>query len=60
MVYRMNIESVARNILRNIIVIWIFSHIYWLECDDDDDDDNDDDDDGKDFCINDCVYIYSL
>ena len=52
----MIIVNVARNILRNIIVIWIFCHIYWLEYDDDDDDDDDD----KDFCINDCVYIYSL
>ena len=57
MAYRMIIVNVARNILRNIIVIWIFCHIYWLEYDDDDDDDDDDD---KDFCINDCVYIYSL
>ena len=50
MAYRRYIENVARDIFGNIIVILIFSHIYWLKCDDD-----------KDFCIYDCVlYVYSL
>ena len=54
MAYLINIENIAKkyfaiNILRNIIAIWIFSHISSLECDDD-----------IFFCINDCVYHINI